>query len=236
MGFRNSQVKAVALYPTSDGLKWSRPKPPPSATRINGYDFVSSPRKFGARRQARIDQWSMTRDPHGRMLAFIATVADGPVRARRGDPAVLQAVRPWQQTVPAFVEIFADGRWPVVFGNSEQSRAFTYVEKSAPTCLLHSAPDPYRVIQHRRRSVNHGQHDGPPALSRAWGPHAGDPLPARGGSAAVGSRSLTASSVLGTEPTTSFREGLRRTVWACLGSRGGPGTLLAAARGPRGRG
>jgi len=119
--------------------------------------------------------------------------------------------------IPKFLKAFARGGQPVIFGNGEQSRAFTYVDNVVGGNLLAGASAAaagrvFNLASDRAVSVNYLLHE----MARHLGvPPDATYEPSRPGDIRDSLADITAArEVLGFTPAVSFEDGLERTVAA----------------------
>jgi UDP-glucose 4-epimerase len=134
----------------------------------------------------------------------------------RQDPAGQYA-----RVIPAFLEALRQGRRPVIYGDGEQSRDFTYVDNVVAANLLaarvpEAAGEVFNVACGEAVTLNRLVEALGAALGTAWEP---EYQAARPGDARHTLADLTAArGVLGYEPQVGFEEGLARTVAWYTGS------------------
>jgi nucleoside-diphosphate-sugar epimerase len=117
--------------------------------------------------------------------------------------------------IPSFIVAFLDGERPVVFGDGEQSRDFTYVDDAVDANLLAAAADGvsgarFNIACGERISVNEIVAELQELTGREIAPLHADPRPGdlRHSQADISS----ARERLGFEPATDVRTGLRLTL------------------------
>ncbi len=142
---------------------------------------------------------------------------------------------PYSGVLSRFVTALLDGQQPVVFGDGEQSRDFTYVDNVVEANLLAlTAPGVAGQVLNigtgHRYTLNHTLE----LLGRILGK---DPGPAyqapRAGDIRDSQADITlARRLLGYEPRVGFEDGLRRTVeWYCAATRQKPAASSQSAEG-----
>lgn len=128
---------------------------------------------------------------------------------------------PYAAVIPKFIAAVASGERPVIFGDGEQSRDFTYIDNVVDANLrAASAPDAagqvFNIASGRAITVNRmlelvGELLGKPAEATYADPRPGDIKDSLADISA-------AHEVLGYEPRVSFEDGLARTVAALTGA------------------
>jgi len=117
--------------------------------------------------------------------------------------------------IPKFITAVLNGRRPVIYGDGEQTRDFTYVENVVRGNLLAleapgAAGQVFNIATGGEISLNH--------LARALGDIMGQPIepeyaPVRKGDIRHSTADISrAGELMGYEPVVDFREGLRRTL------------------------
>jgi UDP-glucose 4-epimerase len=121
----------------------------------------------------------------------------------------------YSAVIPRFIRSALDGLRPVVYGDGEQSRDFTYVDNVIDANLLavsatDAAGEVFNVACGSRTTINSALHRLKDAVGHGLEP---DYLPARPGDVRHSMADITkARELLGFEPGVSFGEGLRRTL------------------------